>query len=428
MDIPIELLIVIAILTVLSSAVAVMVLGKTGHARDGVRKADLRQLSDYLRAYYYDHGFTYPADNPPYFSTDVADPWIPELAPDYDKPMPRDPKQEASLVNSLAGKFNMLLLNKNIMINHLVNLFDEFIPKVNITYADIPTTLTFPAIESERLLNDSHIQSFTLNEDWPPDPPPVGNGNCSSSFANNTQDYIGMWRRQPVASIINYAWRYYFEFDTSAIPDDATIESAKITFNLETDESSNDFDINLREFNYDSVVDCADWNDANFLATAPVNETRNTLNLPNPFDLNFSPSGFSSIKKGTNAISSFGMSSSLEEDNNYIPNVEDHEWISVYSHDGGSVSQRPVLTVSYTTPIGGGGSGNGGGPGPGDPGYGVCGDDPKVYCYAYYYNVADSSYTLWTWLEDKNDKQIWNGANASCAETPPKTYFDYCTK
>ncbi|MBI2326759.1 type II secretion system protein [Candidatus Curtissbacteria bacterium] len=103
----IELLIVTAIIGVISSFVALNILGGArAKARDSIRKANLKQIESALQAYYLDHNLQYPPDpavnsGTEFTSETGASTWLPDLAPNYLKTMPVDPKQ-AGLITQLA--------------------------------------------------------------------------------------------------------------------------------------------------------------------------------------------------------------------------------------------------------------------------------------------------------------------------------------
>ena len=101
----VELLIVVAIVGLLSSSVAIAMRGKTDLARDGVRKANLRSIAGALETYFVDHNNNYPPDplidDSTQFISTGSGSWIPGLAPDQIKTLPKDPKQ-AGIISHLA--------------------------------------------------------------------------------------------------------------------------------------------------------------------------------------------------------------------------------------------------------------------------------------------------------------------------------------
>src|SRR3989338_4645329 len=100
----VELLITIAIISILSSAVAFSTRINQDRARDSVRKSDLAVLYNALNAYLIDKG-SYPPplelDSGTEFASDSPNPWIPGLTQDYLKTIPKDPRQ-SKLQNLLA--------------------------------------------------------------------------------------------------------------------------------------------------------------------------------------------------------------------------------------------------------------------------------------------------------------------------------------
>src|SRR3989344_7204004 len=105
----IELLIVIALIGLLASAVSVAVNpGKRiALANDAVRKQNFGGLTNTLLVYYVEKGsYPYVGDDLMADSTE-GDNWISGLRPDYLKTIPKDPKQ-ASLMNFLVSATALL--------------------------------------------------------------------------------------------------------------------------------------------------------------------------------------------------------------------------------------------------------------------------------------------------------------------------------
>lgn len=94
-----EILVVLAIITALSSFILSSVSNARARTRDNVRKQTLVELLGALNAYAEDHNGQYPAAN--WYSSEPGDlvnngynndgNWIPGLAPQYISKLPRDP-------------------------------------------------------------------------------------------------------------------------------------------------------------------------------------------------------------------------------------------------------------------------------------------------------------------------------------------------
>ena len=109
----IELLIVIALIGLLASAVSVAVNpGKRiALANDAVRKQNFGGLTNTLLVYYVEKGsYPYVGDDLMADSTE-GDNWIPSLRPDYLKTLPKDPKQ-AGIITTLAQLTRTLIKNQ----------------------------------------------------------------------------------------------------------------------------------------------------------------------------------------------------------------------------------------------------------------------------------------------------------------------------
>lgn len=102
----IEVLVAIAILGVISSAVIVAVDPdvRGDQARDAVRKQDLDVIRHALVTYHFSVG-TLPNPGPDLASGSNESSWLSELKPDYLKTIPKDPRQ-ANVLSRLAGIFD----------------------------------------------------------------------------------------------------------------------------------------------------------------------------------------------------------------------------------------------------------------------------------------------------------------------------------
>jgi hypothetical protein len=89
----------------------------------------------------------------------------------------------------------------------------------------------------------------------------------SSSFATN---YLFAGQRHSDADSKYYVWRGYLRFDTSGLDDGVTVTDVTLTLAVATDQSQNDFDVQIiedawdyplsagnRESNYDDVLAAA---------------------------------------------------------------------------------------------------------------------------------------------------------------------------
>lgn len=103
----IEVLVVIAIMSVFSGIGYVTYDNSQNKGRDARRKEDLKQIKTALVSYYQDKYVFPPASTTDeIFSSDTGNNWIPDLA-DYMPKIPKDPKQ-AGITTGLASLFNRI--------------------------------------------------------------------------------------------------------------------------------------------------------------------------------------------------------------------------------------------------------------------------------------------------------------------------------
>lgn len=90
----VEILIVIAIISILAGVSFASFTGSLAKGRDARRKADLDAIGKALEVYANDHDGAYPGliTDDWRYSTTEPNPWIPGLNSTYIKEMPRDPK------------------------------------------------------------------------------------------------------------------------------------------------------------------------------------------------------------------------------------------------------------------------------------------------------------------------------------------------
>lgn len=103
----IEVLVVIAIVGLLASAVIIAInpSKRIAQANDARRKSDLGSIARALQTYYAEKLFYPDPGSDLQAESTEGDDWIPGLRPDYLKNLPKDPKQ-AGIVGSLAGIFS----------------------------------------------------------------------------------------------------------------------------------------------------------------------------------------------------------------------------------------------------------------------------------------------------------------------------------
>ena len=397
----IELLIVIAILGILAAAVMIAINPnkRLQQARDATRLADTSQISESVAEYYVTHG-TYPP-NPSLsteteFASDEGPNWIPGL----DK-LPQDPTQ-AGIISTLASLFDMKGNNK--------------------TTQDTAIKPQIAGTQTVTIGGNSNDGSIRYQKtSYPPE---LG-GTClaSTSSGNLGQLYGGL---NPPFSY--YTWRFYLEFDTSPIPDNATISSATLRLTIgqdNTDETAgSNFTIKVRSYNQFGTLNCPDDWGSNPPSNAIIG-TFNTASLPVNQSGVYAPQGtnFSIDLNGPTTIDNAGLSTFIltsDRDENDISAVG-REYLTLYTSENSNESVRPQLIIEYTTAPPPEES-----PQPSPPPKG-CKNKKEIYCYKV--KEDRKSATLWAVLENEDDERIYSKPTAKCKETPPvETFLNYCIK
>src|SRR3990167_7190956 len=233
----IELLIVIAILGILAAAILVAInpSKRLGQARDAHRKQDLGVLARTLQAYWVERG-VYPDPGADFYSdsTEGTD-WIPNLAPGYLKKLPTDP-QQAGIIWYLA---KLIPSKMNESLRYLANLINK--DRIVVPALAASGSQTYTADSTDGYLR----YNYTIY-------PPEEGGTCAifgTSPGRIGQNFTTRY----------FVYRNYLAFDTSALPDDATVTQVTLQLTLSSDSTTTDFQTRVRYFDWQNLLDCADW-------------------------------------------------------------------------------------------------------------------------------------------------------------------------
>jgi len=161
----IELLIVIALIGLLASAVSIAINpGKrVALANDAVRKQNFGGLANALLVYYVERGFyPYVGDDLMADSTEGPD-WIPGLRPDYLKTLPKDPKQ--------AGLFSNLAQSIQRVIQETKHFGPQLVSAATLSTHYFGSYITTGALGFEANLNPSkynlaYAAGYSLAQQW----------------------------------------------------------------------------------------------------------------------------------------------------------------------------------------------------------------------------------------------------------------------
>jgi len=199
------------------------------------------------------------------------------------------------------------------------------------TSTPTPTPTPNPPVSAGTTFNtDNSARSvFYTKSAYPPD----DTGTCSTGNIL----HVGQTSKSGSPNGKYYAARSFLSYNTSSIPGNATISSARLRFVVINPLLGYKFTINVRRWDFGATVECADWrpNPGN----DPKDGTYDTHNYPfNPtdFDINVATGG---ITKG--GETRYYLTSDREETNTEPP---DDEYL-VFKH-----LPPPQLIVNYSVP------------------------------------------------------------------------------
>lgn len=171
----------------------------------------------------------------------------------------------------------------------------------------------------------------------------------SNELENGATGLIGSY--EEADGSVCLIWREYLVFDTSGIPDDATITQANLKLVCVGDDTTTDFDVNICKY---------DWSE---LEADPTNNTKRQTAygdlLSCDLDANWrSTSGMSlntqyaSANLDTTWINKsgktyYGLISSHDR-NDTRPPLGEKRYIAIAMNNHATAGYRPVLTVTYT--------------------------------------------------------------------------------
>ena len=170
----------------------------------------------------------------------------------------------------------------------------------------------------------------------------------SAAFDNVTNAIAGQ-RRQSTTNY--YCYRLFLKFDTSSMPDNATITKVNLRMAIAGDYSTNDFDVMVQEQDWSGQDAISDGNREtaydNCLAEADSFLWRNTSGIST--DTQYTGADMTTgyvNKTGTtyySLISSRDIAASA-------PGSSTTEYVIFHKHDAATEAYRPTLLVEYALP------------------------------------------------------------------------------
>lgn len=138
-----------------------------------------------------------------------------------------------------------------------------------------------------------------------------------------------------------YVWEGLFEFDTSTLPDDATITAATLYLTIQADSTTTDFDIEVRVKDWGVSLDNGDWVSGADLSALPLAASLSTAGLSGEFGIAFSDTS-QIAKTGRTKLQ---LSSSRHRVGN-TPSGDEYLSLWTTTKNAGT---EPRLSVTYTS-------------------------------------------------------------------------------
>lgn len=307
----VEILVVIAVISLLVSVSYVAFDIAKVKGRDLRRKDDLRTISSALISYYQDKDAYPPSSGvgtAAQYASDGTDPWIPDLTSNYIPKLPKDPAQ-ASLTSNLANLFSPEMRQTG---QSLLDFFAKNQP------------ITIPTQVAQSVSFSPGISANTTD------------GDLTYSKTSNPSDYTGTCTAADQAGRISTgqrfsggtysAYRGYLTFQTSSIPDDAIITSATLVLSVVVNNATaSSFTLQVRNSDWQNSLACppggstngGDWRGSTgptigqptdtLVGTMTFNSTLPAFRAPIQITIN----DFSAINKA--GLTSFMLTSDREE-------------------------------------------------------------------------------------------------------------------
>ena len=145
-----------------------------------------------------------------------------------------------------------------------------------------------------------------------------------------------------------YAWESFLEFDTSAIPDDATITGATVSVWISTDNSATDFTIEVRSFDFGTSVTTADFRNRAQLGAATLLASRSTSGL--------TVGAYNDLTSDANLLTTISMTGTTRvvlcsSRQRAGTTAAGQEYVYISSPLASGTTQDPKLTVTYSVPV-----------------------------------------------------------------------------
>lgn len=142
-------------------------------------------------------------------------------------------------------------------------------------------------------------------------------------------------------------WSFFFAFDTSAIDDTDTVDSATVSIYFHTDSSSTDFTIEIREKDWGASVTTADFVAGASLSGLTLLASKTTSGLSTAAYTDFTSEA--AITSWVNKTgTSYALMCSSHTTNNTAPGVGATVSVDGYTADDSGTTRDPKLVVNTT--------------------------------------------------------------------------------
>lgn len=320
----VEILVVISIVGIITTFVANTFNVARKNSADSKRKENIKLIQNATVQYYQDND-VFPAANTSdpsktVFPSDTGNNWIPDLEPYFDNgTVPKDP---------LAGIFNTLAQKTN----QFIGTDDEKEETEN----KGPQVAAASSTTIDANTTDGWLRKGSTTN--PPDGAACQTTDNTSESLNVGQQFTGGQY---------YSIRSYLTFNTSTIPSNATVTSAKLQLTVKSDNTStSEFNVIARAYDWANSLDCADWDGNPPSATEQTSPRFNTASLPaanSSFQITLTNASI--VKAGTTTIM---LTSDRDESN--TAGMTQFEVFAPWSANNATAAYKPKLLIDYTTP------------------------------------------------------------------------------
>ncbi len=178
----------------------------------------------------------------------------------------------------------------------------------------------------------------------------VRDGSTGDRGCYDTFDYVCAGQHENTGSSGYTIYRGYYEFNTTGIPDDATITEARIFLNEELVSNDYDFNVSIYHYNWSSPLCNSQY--SNWVGAYGASASFEGI-LVDTAD-GWTGDTWKNISLNTSRINPGDYTRysivSEEDVNNNVPPDNTEAWVCPNSADTAGTTEDPYLSITYTTP------------------------------------------------------------------------------